>query len=297
MYVSTKDWRAFVSKLSRINTTAADAVKKWVAQNGFANTNALIAYAYEVADYYGTASASLAALMYNSISELEQTMYPPAELAPNPSYEDIAEAVNGTLKTSQNANTIGSAVGRLVKRTGQDTLLNNAVRDGAQWAWIPSGDTCAFCITLASRGWQRASASALKGGHAEHIHANCDCTYMIRHSDSLNVRGYDPGAYKRMYYDAPGGSSRSKINAMRRKMYQENKDVINAQKREAYAMRTQPKAETDRQKLEAQAREVYISRGGHDNLTASEASTRFDKLIDAQTDAQLRKYIQKHKQN
>jgi len=67
---------------------------------------------------------------------------------------------------------------------------------------------------------------------------------MIRHSDSLNVRGYDPDAYKRMYYDAPGGSSRNKINAMRRQMYKEHKDEINAQKREAYAMREHPETET-----------------------------------------------------
>ncbi|MBR4692904.1 MAG: hypothetical protein IKP17_09110 [Oscillospiraceae bacterium] len=38
---------------------------------------------------------------------------------------------------------------------------------------MPSGDTCAFCITLASRGWQKAGREAIKGGHAEHIHNNC----------------------------------------------------------------------------------------------------------------------------
>ena len=51
----------------------------------------------------------------------------------------------------------------------------------------------------------------------------------------------------------------------------------------------------ERQKLEAQARQAYIANGGHAGLSALEASERFDKLIDAQTDAQLRKYISRHK--
>lgn len=48
-------------------------------------------------------------------------------------------------------------VSRLVKRAGADTTLKNAQRDGAEFAWVPHGDSCAFCLTLASRGWQRAS--------------------------------------------------------------------------------------------------------------------------------------------
>jgi hypothetical protein len=97
-----------------------------------------------------------------------------------------------------------------------------------------------------------------------------------------------------MYYGDGSGSSDDKIRALRRRIYAENADEINAQKRQAYALRMQPKAETERKKLEAQARDVYLSRGGHDNLSASEASDRFDKLIGAQTDAQLRNYIKKH---
>lgn len=86
-----------------------------------------------------------------------------------------------------------SGVSRLVKQAGADTSLKNAARDGAEWAWIPHGDTCAFCITLASRGWQRQSLKAMMGGHAEHIHSNCDCEYAIRFSHSTNVAGVRPG--------------------------------------------------------------------------------------------------------
>ena len=40
-----------------------------------------------------------------------------------------------------------------------------------------------------------------------------------------------------MYDNAPGKSSKDKINAMRREFYEENKDAINEQKRSAYEKR------------------------------------------------------------
>jgi len=123
-------------------------------------------------------------------------------------------------------------VSRLVKRAGADTTLKNALRDGAEFAWIPQGDTCAFCLTLASRGWQKASQAAIKGGHAEHIHANCDCEYAIRFDGRSTVAGYDPDKYLRQYRAADGD-----INKLRRVNYAANKERINAQKRAAYAAR------------------------------------------------------------
>lgn len=235
MYISTKDWLAFVGKLSKINQSAGDAVRDYVARNGFADTDALISFCYDTANYYGTASGTLAALMYDTIAELEGIALPDAQIASNPSYDDVAKAVQGTLKTSQNTEMIAGSVSRLVKMVGQDTLLQNGMRDGAEFAWIPNGDTCAFCIMLASNGWQHMSKKALKGGHATHIHANCDCTYMVRHTSKLDVRGYRPETYLEQYKDAPGDNWKQKLNAMRRENYAKNSEEINEQKRSAYA--------------------------------------------------------------
>ncbi len=113
--------------------------------------------------------------------------------------------------------------------------MKNARRDGAQFAWGPHGDTCAFCITLAFRGWQYMSEAALKGDHADHIHANCDCEYAIRFDHSSTIARYDPDKYLAMYKGAKGNSSQAKLNALRREHYAKNKDKINAQKRVAYA--------------------------------------------------------------
>ena len=244
MNITKKEWNAFVQRLSLINKAAGAAVSKYIQLNGLGDIDALISYATSVAEYYGTASASFAALMYDTITELEGFALPAAELAMNPTYGDVAKAIQGTLKTSENAEEIGGSVERLVKMTGQDTLLHNALRDHAEYAWIPSGTTCAFCLTLAANGWQTMSKAALDGGHAEHIHANCDCTYMIRHNKDTNVSGYNPEKYQKMYYDADGRNARDKINAMRREFYQENREEILQQKADAYEKRKELNSST-----------------------------------------------------
>lgn len=74
---------------------------------------------------------------------------------------------------------------------------------------------------LASRGWQYISKKALKDGHAEHIHANCDCEYAISFDADPFVDGYDPNRYKKIYYGADGNTPKERINAIRRMMYAE----------------------------------------------------------------------------
>lgn len=237
MTVSAKDWDAYIKRLSLLNQRAAAEMRAYILKHGFEPIYDVIDFAYGLATKYGEASAALSAQMYDAIAELSGRLIDPAIPAPTASYSQVAKTVQGIVKVSENVEIVSSAVGRLVKQTGADTTLQNALRDGAQFAWIPAGDTCAFCITLASRGWQYASKKAIKGGHAEHIHSNCDCTYAIRFDSDTNVRGYDPRKYLAMYEDAEGNTPKEKINSMRRDAYAENKDEINAQKRSAYEKR------------------------------------------------------------
>lgn len=244
MKLSKKDWDAYISRLSRINKKASDLIIKYVDTHGLDDIKGLIDYSYQVANTYGTASASLNALMYDTIADLEGIALPAAELAQSPTYGDVAKSIYGTLKTSQNAAELGGAVSRLVKLTGQDTMLKNALRDHAEFAWIPVGTTCAFCITLASRGWQPISNKSLKNGHAEHIHSNCDCSYMVRHSSDFDISGYKPEEYQRMYYDADGNKPKDKINSMRRDYYQDHREEILEQKADAYELRKEQEEST-----------------------------------------------------
>lgn len=227
--ISRREWLRYIERLRKLNDKAADSVKEYVNKNGgTANVDrqSLIDYAYGVATKYGEGAATLSAEMYDAVAMLEGKNIKNAVPADTPSYSDVAKTVNGILKQSDNEEMLSSGVGRLVKRTGIDTVVNNALRDGAEWAWIPVGDTCAFCIMLASQGWVRASRKAIKNGHAEHIHANCDCTYAVRFDSNLEVEGYNPDEYRKIYYGAEGRTGNEKLNSIRRMLYAQNKNVV-----------------------------------------------------------------------
>ena len=240
MTISARQWRRYIDALRTVNNKAAELVLTYLRTHGMpadrTALNALIDYAFAVTQKYAAAAATLSAEMYDAIAIASGELIEAAIVAEMPTIADVAKAVVGTVKTG-NEEIVSGAVGRLVKQTGVDTTMQNALRDGAWWAWIPSGDTCAFCVTLASRGWQKASRKAIKNGHAEHIHANCDCTYAVRFSPFDEVEGYDPDKYLEMYEDADGTKPQDKINSMRREAYQKNKIEINAQKRDNYEKR------------------------------------------------------------
>lgn len=230
MQITAKTWDKYISRLSRLNRKAGQLMREYIGSHGTENTADLIAYAYGLVTKYGEGSAELACQMYDALAEAANAGVPAAEPAEPADYGEVARMVNAT--KNQNPANLPNGVSRLVKRAGADTTLKNAVRDGAEWAWVPHGDTCPFCITLASNGWQKASSKVLKGGHAEHIHANCDCEFAIRFEHNTTVAGYDPEKYLKQYRDAGGD-----INKMRRVNYAANKERINAQKRAAYALR------------------------------------------------------------
>lgn len=243
MTITKTSWNKYIKALRDVDKIAAESMDFYIQNFGIPvqaeEIEDFIFAAYNVSTKYGEAAATLACEMYDTMAELSGLSLPAAEPAATATYGEVAKTVRGVLKTSANADELGGAVSRLVKRAGADTTLKNAMRDGAEFAWVPSGDTCAFCIALASRGWQRASKDAVKGGHAEHIHANCDCTYSIRFDGKGGVAGYDPEVYRDMYYGAEGNTPNERINSMRRARYAENKDEINAQKRAAYAERVE----------------------------------------------------------
>lgn len=230
MQITANAWNEYITRLSRLNQKAGQLMREYIGSHGTESTDDLIAYAYGLVTKYGEGSAELACQMYDALAEAANAGVPAAEPAEPADYGEVARMVNAT--KSQNPANLPNGVSRLVKRAGADTTLKNAVRDGAEWAWVPHGDTCPVCITLASNGWQKASSKVLKGGHAEHIHANCDCEFAIRFDHNTTVAGYDPEKYLKQYRDAGGD-----INKLRRVNYAANKERINAQKRAAYAAR------------------------------------------------------------
>lgn len=248
MDISEKSWKNFASQLSKIDKAATKKITEFIEKYpGFSyedpeHLNALVEYSYGISSTYGEAAAELACEMYDAMAAASGALVEPAVPALTPTYKEVNGTITETAKVSQNNEYVSSQIGRLVKRTGADTTLQNAKRDRAQYAWVPIGDTCAFCITLASQGWQYVSSESLRNGHAEHIHGNCDCTYAVRFNSDTKIKGYDPERYEQMYYDAPLKegqriTAKNRLNALRREAYKDNKEEINAQKRSAFKKR------------------------------------------------------------
>ena len=154
MKITEKTWLEYITRLSRLNEEAGKKMSDYIASHGTQDTDALIEYAAALVQKYGEGTAELACQMYDALAEKAGANVPPAEPAEPADYGETARMVNAT---KQSPPQLQGGVSRLVKRAGADTTLKNAIRDGAEWAWVPHGDTCPFCITLASRGCQLAS--------------------------------------------------------------------------------------------------------------------------------------------
>lgn len=226
--ISLDTWTKYRDILKKLSDKAADEFRdavwningRWKGVGlGLIPRDDLIEFAYALVAKYGEGTAAVACELYDEMARLSGVNLAPAVPAELPTINEVGKAINGTIKQSVNENMVGSTVGRLVKQVGQDTTVRNAIRDGAEVAWVPAGDTCAFCLTLASRGWQYASKQIVKKGHAEHIHANCDCAYAVRFNDRTNIEGYDPDKYLKMYENAEGSTPEERINSMRREAY------------------------------------------------------------------------------
>lgn len=253
--------------LARISNKAAEELQDYMLKNGFQIDEAFLDFATSLAEKYGEASGALAAQFYDDLEEYWEYVSSggsfdayaysgkkTAEIASVPTQEEVADAFSG--KSEQQ---IIEEMQRLVKQTAEDTTLKNAIRDGAYYAWVPSGDTCPYCLMIASNGWRRASDKVLKGGHASHIHANCDCTFVVRFSDDMDVEGYHPEKIFDTIMAADGNSIYDKLNTMRRENYQENKEDINARKRELYAM-AKLKEEDEAVPIEGTVRNTRITK-------------------------------------
>lgn len=211
---------------------------EYVEKNGLDDAEGVVDYAYALSTKYGEASAALACQMYDQTAEAAGAGVPPAEPAATASYAETRGAVESAQQQSALPQMVGDMVGLLVKRAASDTTLKNALRDGAQFAWIPSGDGCPFCRMIASRGWVYASKKTIRGDHAEHIHRHCQCEFAIRFSERDSVAGYHPEELRKQYDAAEGSSWREKLRSMDREHYAENRDAINARKKIEYAERT-----------------------------------------------------------
>ena len=83
---------------------------------------------------YGEGSAELACQMYDALAEAQGITLPAAEPAPTATYGEVTGMVKATQDSPAN---LQSGVSRMVKQARADTTVHNAIRDGAEWAWVP----------------------------------------------------------------------------------------------------------------------------------------------------------------
>lgn len=84
-----------------------------------------------------------------------------------------------------------------MRRAANSCVAYNAGKDPAKplYARVPVGETCGFCLMLASYGFQYTSEEA-----ASHSHRKCNCRVVPSFGDA-EVRGYDPGQMYARYND------------------------------------------------------------------------------------------------
>lgn len=115
-----------------------------------------------------------------------------------------------------------------IKKSAGECVYRNGKRDPLKprYARVPSGgETCEFCIMLASRGFvylSEESARDKKGGG--HYHANCDCRIVPGFDGETTIPGYDPDKlYDQWKNPEKYPELREARNERRRELYAEKK--------------------------------------------------------------------------
>lgn len=160
---------------------------------------------------YGDVAATVAADFYEEVRDASRVA---GRFMPVPVTSLDVDDLLGQVRWSLGPLYSGSpapaeALGRLSLKVdeftlqqGRDTVAVNTRRDpaGPRWARVPVGKTCAFCLTLASRGAAYRSEESARG--ARKFHGSCDCTPAPFWPNDPYPEGYNPDALLQQYQDA-----------------------------------------------------------------------------------------------
>lgn len=183
--------------------------------------DALLEVAPLLVAQYGEMAATVAADFYDQMREQAAVVGRFSAVLGDPvDVEDLRGQIRWSIDPLFSADPDpDAALGRLEQKVdeyslqpGRDTIARSAGRDPAKarWARVPVGDTCAFCLMLASRG--PAYRSAESAGKGRKYHGDCDCTPTPYWQGDQHPEGYDPDALLQTYTDATkaAGSGRTR---------------------------------------------------------------------------------------
>ena len=283
----------YSKSLNKISQEARSALSKALSRLDYDASiedirNAVISVMQPMCGASADTSARLASEFYNGLRSMfgvqsEYTAEAVSLREPDATSGAVRAFVEDLVENKPLGDFIGKCVDRIdyeIRRAANECMAWNAKRDPAKpkWARVPTGlETCEWCIMLASRGFAYQSDET-----ASHSHAHCDCRIVPSwDKKKASAQGYDPDLYYDMWKHPEN--------------HQEIRDAVNARRRELYA-ENKAKRISERQKLERDARAVVGNQAKVMGITEEEALRRFDALVDANTDAQLRRYIKRYTQ-
>lgn len=211
----------YTRSLEQLSAGAQQALAERIQQVDFSDmteaANELVGIMEDYCSSTAEASAEIAAAFYEGMSVYQTgesfDALPDSGHVP----EATERATRGIFQQAVDGN-IPSMTTQLLerldfetKKAAGETIFSNSARDKREprYARIPSGgETCDFCIMLASRGpVYRSAASA---GELNHYHAHCRCRVVPMWDTAyagpsrragMAIEGYDPDALYSQYLD------------------------------------------------------------------------------------------------
>lgn len=171
----------------------------------------VVELATRIAQKYSYLGCELGAQWYDLCSEMAGLDVDPAYL-PEVDVDELEGKAQAAFGRAQGSTLIGEVfnyylqnqIERSIRMTGDANLWRDYERGtaGGRWARVPVGDTCAWCLMLASQGAWYLSEDTANGIDPGHYHDGCDCV-AVYHADPDSISGYTKlQKYKGMYYDA-----------------------------------------------------------------------------------------------
>lgn len=204
--VTAAELQDYEKKLHAASTASADAFEKLArAQNlptleHDARKSAIYHAANDTVSTFSDATGKIACDFFDAHVEGAA----PSEIPPQPKY--IKQRLYERIEEHEQTHELGDD--EFLQRMSQDvytevyhhanrTTKHNAIKNKLRYARVPMGNACAFCLMLATRGFDyytRTSAGEDKG----HYHIHCHCK-IVAGTKNTKVAGYDPdGLNKRI---------------------------------------------------------------------------------------------------
>lgn len=190
--VTVEQLHDYNDKLSAVRSEAGNYFKKLVREQDLfkhgeeAQKSAIYHTAVKAVNSFSDAAGSAACDFFDA----HVTGAQPSSIAPQPwfikrrLYEDIEKyAKTHKLGDDEFMRLLAEEVGGEVVQHANRTTIHNAVKNNLRYARVPFGNSCAFCLMLASRGFVYKTETTA-GEDKGHYHARCRCKIVAGKKDT-----------------------------------------------------------------------------------------------------------------